>query len=433
MKRFFLVLGLVSGCSKPAPVAAVADAAAVSTTTGGNTAPEAEKKKDGGPYNVLFISVDSLRADMPWAGYARPIAPRLSALEAKAITYRRGYSASSFTAKSVATMLSGRFPSEMERTGSFFTKYLASNRFMCEGLEEEGIPCFAGHAHAYLGPKLGGFDQGFRDWRLVPGITFDYNKDPYVTSDKLTKLAIEMLGKAGEGDAKKPFFAWFHYMDPHDEYKTHSESPHFGTKVRDLYDEEVFFTDMWIGKLLDYVETQPWAKKTVIVVSADHGEAFGEHGLMRHAHELWEELVHVPLFFVVPGAARRVIDVPRSHVDLVPTFLELLGAKADPTLAGVSLVSELRGGETPARDVVFDLPEDEHNDRRKGLIHDKYKLVAFGNDAYFTLFDLESDPREKDDLIKKKPDVLADMRARYKVISKKDIAPKGGIKGKTAP
>ena len=64
------------------------------------------------------------------------------------------------------------------------------------------------------------------------------------------------------------------------------------------------------------MEAQPWAKRTVIVVTADHGEAFGEHGITRHAHEVWEELVHVPLFFYVPGVAPRRVNAYRSAVDL---------------------------------------------------------------------------------------------------------------------
>src|SRR4029079_2209376 len=195
-------------------------------------------------------------------------------------------------------------------------------------LGAEDIPCVAGHAHAYFTKGNSGFENGFRSWQLVPNIPFNYETDPYVTSEQLTKLAIETLTETATARGDRPFLAWFHYMDPHDEYKTHAESPHYGKLPRDLYDEEVFFTDLAIGRLLDFVASQPWAARTAIVVTADHGEAFGEHGITRHAHELWEELVHVPLFFYVPGLAPRVIETPRGAVDLAPTFIELLGVKA---------------------------------------------------------------------------------------------------------
>jgi arylsulfatase A-like enzyme len=422
------LLVLLAACSKPKPEPApvVVDAGVTKPIASADAAPA----EYAGPYNVLLISIDSLRADMPWAGYERPIAPRLSALHDKSVVYTHAYSTSSFTSKSIPGILTGAYPSELVRTGPFFTKYLSAEQFACKHLGAEGIPCVGGHAHMYFGPGQSGFETGFKTWKVVPGITFDYQTDPYVTSDKLTPMAIEMLEEVSTGD--RPFFAWFHYMDPHDEYKTHTESPHFGKRARDLYDEEVFFADLWIGKLLDFVEAQPWAKKTAIVVTADHGEAFGEHGATRHAHELWEELVHVPLFFHVPGVKPRKIEATRGAADLMPTFVDLLGAKSVPPLRGTSLLPEIRGGAAEPRDVVIDLPEDDHNDRRRALIHGRTKLIAFGNDVRFALYDLEADPKEADDLIVKRPDLAAEMKQRYREINKtiKDVPPRGGIPGR---
>jgi arylsulfatase A-like enzyme len=421
-----LAFAFVLGCSKrtPPPPPDPAPSAAPVALEADADAPQAEAAR---PLNVLVISVDSLRADMPWAGYARPIAPRLTALHAQSIAYANAYSTSSFTSKSLAGLLTGKYPSELARTGAFFTRYLDKNDFFCTALGAQQIPCVGGHAHAYFGKNQAGFEHGFRDWRLVPGITFDYETDPYVTSDKLTPLAIEMLGQVATGE--RPFFAWFHFMDPHDQYKSHPESPKLGRSARDLYDEEVFFTDLWIGKLLDYVESQPWGARTAVVVTADHGEAFGEHGIYRHAHEVWEELVHVPMFFRVPGAQPRVIDEPRGHADLAPTIVELLGGAPLEGVQGTSLVGELRGGDAPARDVIVDLPEDDYNERRRALIHGRTKLIAFGNDVRFSLFDLETDPGEKTDLYFKRRDLAEEMRGRYREANKKikDVPPRGGI------
>ena len=440
-----------SGCSKkeaeaekrvedaaraPAPEKPVEKEVARNAGDAGGAPERADAALAGGPYNVLLLTIDSLRADMPWAGYERPIAPRLSALHARSVSYDNGYSTSSFTSKSVPGMLTGRYPSELVRTGSFFTRYLSADQFVCKHLAAEGIPCVGGHAHMHFAPGTSGFETGFAAWKIVPGITFDYQTDPYVTSDKLTPLAIEMLKNvsAPADGGERPFFAWFHYMDPHDQYKAHEESPKFGKRARDLYDEEVFYTDLWIGKLLDFVEAQPWAKKTAIIVTADHGEAFGEHGIYRHAHEVWEELVHVPFFFYVPGVTPRRIAAARGHADLAPTVVELLGAKNVPALPGKSLLKELAGGEAEERDVIVDLPEDDYNERRRALIYGRKKLIAFGNDVRFSLFDLEADPREQTDLIKKEPELAAEMRRRYKEASKKieDVAPRGGIPKKDA-
>jgi len=296
-----------------------------------------------------------------------------------------------------------------------------------ESLTAQKVHTLAGHAHSYLGKGEGGFEQGFETWKIVPGISFDYNKDPFVTSQKMTPMAIEMLSdKRFESER---FFAWFHYMDPHDLYQPHDEAPKFGKKPRDLYDQEIFYTDLWIGKLLDFVEKQPWAKQTVIVVTADHGEAFGEHKLYRHAFELYEVLVRVPMFFVIPGREARVIDAPRSHIDLVPTLFELMGAKPNPELRGKSFLPELFGEKAEPRDVVCDLPEDSHNERRRSLRHGDWKIIALANDFRYELYDLKNDPEEKVDLIKKEKDKAKEMIDLYKATSKtiKDEVVKGGI------
>jgi choline-sulfatase len=131
----------------------------------------------------------------------------------------------------------------------------------------------------------------------------------------------------------------------------------------------------------------------------------------------------------VPGVAPRTIDAPRGHADLAPTIVELLGAKNVPALPGTSLVKELGGATPEERDVIVDLPEDDYNERRRALIHGRTKLIAFGNDVRFALYDLEADPRETKDLIREKPELATEMRRRYKEASQniKDVAPRGGI------
>lgn len=375
-----------------------------------------------------MLSVDSMRADMPWAGYPRPIAPRMTELFHRAVGYTNAYALSSFTSKSLGGLMTGRYPGELARSGVFFTKYYDSNVFLCEALGTQGVPCVAGMAHAYLGEKKSGIEQGFGVWREVPGITFDYNKDPYVTSQKLTPLAIEEMSAVDIHRGR--FLGWYHFMDPHDEYQHHEGITRFGDKARDRYDEEVLYTDGWIGKLVDWVESQPWGAHTVIVITADHGEFFGEHGRTRHAFELYEEVVHVPLFFVIPGQPARTIDVPRSHIDLVATFADLLGAHPPEGIHGTSLVPELFGGPpAPARDVVCDLPQDNFNDRRRSLLHDGWKLIAFGDDERFELYHLTDDPKEAHDVYWKQPDVAASMRERYRKLEAglQDRPPVGGI------
>jgi len=365
--------------------------------------------------NVMLIVVDSMRTDMPWNGYPRAIAPNLTKLYERSVRFPRHYSISSFTSKSVPSILSGHYPSELHRTAPFFSVYQQSNEMMAEVLQRSGVRTLAGQAHAYL-DRGSGLTQGFDVWKLVPGITFDYNKDPYVTSQKLTPLAIDMLSDPKNVSPK--FFAYFHYMDPHDVYQSHTESPKFGKKARDLYDEEMFYTDLWIQKLLDWVDTQPWGKETAIIVTADHGEAFGEHKIWRHAFELYDVLVHVPLFVLVPGATPREVPAWRSQIDLAPTVYDLLGVQAPAGLPGKSLVPEIFGADEPPRPVICDLPADSHNERRRAMIEDGWKLISFGkNDFRYELYNLNDDPGETKDLYKKDKARAKAMRDRYKQVS----------------
>ncbi|MEO7112543.1 MAG: sulfatase-like hydrolase/transferase, partial [Polyangiaceae bacterium] len=173
----FVIACAAVACSK-ASSSTPSTSAAVSVIDA-SVAPVSSANVVAGPYNILFITIDSMRADMPWAGYPRAIAPNLTALAARSTVYTHAYSISSYTSKSVAGMLSGKYPSELARTGVFFTKYDASNTFMCETLEKQAIPCVAAEAHAYLKPGYAGLDQGFHSWKIVDGLTLDYQRDPY--------------------------------------------------------------------------------------------------------------------------------------------------------------------------------------------------------------------------------------------------------------
>jgi choline-sulfatase len=379
---------------------------------------EAKAKPDPRkPMNVILLVVDAMRYDMPWDGYERPIAPNLTRLYEKSVSFERGYSVSSFTSKSVGGMLSGQYPSSLDRTTAFFTKYRdKQNTFMAEVLHENGIRTLGVQAHMYLKEKSG-LQQGFDDWQMVPGIEWDPNKDPFITAPQHTKTIIDQLSEPKNSGGK--FFAYYHYMDPHDIYNSHEQAPKWGKGKRDLYDEEMWFTDMNIQKALDYVWSQPWGKQTAIIVTADHGEAFGEHGYYRHARHLYEVLIRVPLFVHIPGVEARKIPRWRSHIDLVPTVYDLMGIPIPEGMPGTSLLPEMLGEEQPQRPIVADLPADNINVRRRALIdEDGYKLVAYGHDVRFEMFNVRDDPGEEKNLYRTDKERAKALRDRYREVSK---------------
>jgi arylsulfatase A-like enzyme len=402
--------------------AGAAPAEAPAAGLAGSAASAAHPPPAGPPpdANVVLISIDSLRADMPWNGYARPIAPRLTEFEKTAVSYTHAHSVSSYTSMSLGGLLGDRIPSELNRSGYFFGTY-RKDVFFPKLLQKAGIRTMGVMAHMYF--KSAGFDQGFDDWKIVPGITFDPNTDRDITSAGSESIAEELLGDPA--NEKRRFFFWAHFLDPHDLY-LHHDGIDWGKTARDRYDGEVTFTDGYVGKLLDFIAAKPWAPRTIIIVTSDHGEEFGEHNMSRHGFEVWETLVHVPLMINAPGAKPQHIDVLRSALDLPPTILEFFGVPPDPSFEGHSLVKEVYGAAPEERDVVVDLPATSDNGRRRALLRENRKLICFDNDSYCRLYDLDADPLEKTSGAMR-GDEYAAMKARYDAFAKsvKEVAPYG--------
>jgi len=367
---------------------------------------------------------------MPWAGYPRPIAPRLTALEAKSVDFTRAYSMSSYTSMSLGGLLGGKLPGEMRRDGYFFGLYGKENVMFPELLHASGVRTVAAHAHGYFSGS--GLEQGFDRWEVIPDLKWNNTTDENITSPRLEALAEKLL--SGPEMESKRFFAWFHFLDPHDRYLPHEGIGPYGKTGRDLYDAEVTYTDGYVGKLLDFVAAQPWGARTAFIVTGDHGEAFGEHHQYVHGFELWENLVRVPLFVVLPGAPPRHIDNPTSAIDLAPTILDLFGVANNawppgvdgggpPGFEGRSLVPDILGATPVERDVVIDLPATSDSDKRRALVHGNTKIIGFGTTTYFQVYDLAADPGELHPIVK--GDVYDDMLKRYRAFEETvhDIPP----------
>ena len=421
-----LAASLAAAC-RSEPKEGPKDVAAAAPVPSAPTAPDAgaaqkpePKSAFRPPYNVLLLMIDSLRADMPWAGYPRDVAPRLTALAKQWVVYPRAYSLSSYTAKSVVPALAGMYPSEMPRDAFFFTRWPEENLLLSEVARDAGVRTLAGHGHGYFMRGLG-VEQGFDDYRLLPGTFLDPTGVHDVNSERLNRLAKEMLSDPKNVDQKdgRRFFAYYHFLDPHHTYHKHRGHPDFGNQPRDLYDNEVHFTDKWVGDLIDFVLAAPWGDDTAIVITADHGEGFGERGRFRHAYDVWESLVRVPLLIRVPGAAPRRIEIPRGHIDLAPTLLELLGVKAPPGLRGHSLVGEMFGETAAPRPVLVDLPRCDLMDRRRAFVDGKHKLIVFGDEKAFELFDVVADPAEERDLKAEQPALFEAMQQKYRSLAAK--------------
>ena len=282
--------------------------------------------------NIVLITVDTLRADLGYAGYKRPISPNIDALAARSTVFERAYSLASYTGKSVGPMLIGKYGSETNRNWGHFNKFSDKDTFLAERLRRAGIRTMAVHAHRYFDDGSG-LERGFdvRDFSAAPPKSASWVTDQRASSPALTDAALKLLGDPANTQGR--FFMWVHYLDPHADYLRH-DGIDFGKGARDLYDGEVAFTDGHIGRLLDAIDKAEFAKRTVIILTSDHGEAFGENDYWLHGRELWETLVRVPLVIDVPGTEPKRVAARRSAIDLV------LLARHLPSADGLDILAE---------------------------------------------------------------------------------------------
>lgn len=372
--------------------------------------------------NVVLITIDTLRADLGFTGYPKPITPNIDALAAKSTVFERAYSLASYTGKSIGPLLIGKYPSETHRNWGHFNRFTEEDLFVQQRLHAAGFRTLSVQGHRYF-DVFGGFERDFDVLDLSALPEADKKKwevANLASSKELTDAAIAHLGKPE--NTKGRFFLWVHYLDPHLDYIPH-EGFSFGNSARDKYDGEVAFTDSHVGRLLDTIAAADWAKDTAIIVTSDHGEAFHEHGMDAHGREVWESLVRVPLVVYVPGASPHRVSVRRSCIDLVPTILDLArvekpagDAGSSDFLSGRSLIPDIlpKEGDPPpaARDIVVDMPAGPNNDSRRALIHDDMKLIV-ANEVRFDLYDLAKDPAEGLNLADTDAKALKAMKERY--------------------
>ena len=352
--------------------------------------------------NVLLVSIETLRADdVACHGGSRAKTPALDALAKDAVVFDSAYAAAPWTLPSLATLLTGRYPSEcgFGRTGQEGRplEYYAScslspeTSTVAELLHDAGYSTAAQLTNDFL-RRHSGLDRGIQDYRHAA----EYNR---LLSATMVGIARNLWGKTGtrraelpdqnaaepvtraamnwlSRRAKPPFFLWVHYFDPHLDYDppglspdSHPQyfqpgrdwtdvdsnavargvivaSPRDRELLRELHGLEVTYMDQWLGRLLQALEARGEADNTLIIVTADHGEEFWEHGGFEHGHAMNDEVLHVPLLVRMPhraGAGRRVAT-PVSLIDVMPTALEVVGVKAPLGLAGRSLLPMIDSG-----------------------------------------------------------------------------------------
>lgn len=344
-------------------------------------------------WNVLLLTIDATRADhLSTYGYARATSPNLDRLAQRALTFDAASSPSNFTATSLYSVMTGLYPSAfldgatiVARPGLTLAERLAGAGYQTEAI----VDLHPALPYVYAGFARVDDSLGVRAAKAVR------NRSTATTAGELARLGTAAIARfSGEGAA--PFFLWMHLSEPHAEYLAHAEFD-FGATDVDRYDAEIAAADAAVGALLAALRDGGRFADTVVVVTSDHGESFGEHGVYTHGQSVYQEEIHVPLLLSLPDqaiapSARRIAD-PIDLTDLTPTVLDALGLPRGPPTHGESLLPLALAGQplrTPETVCEVRLPYARLVAWRRG----DTKVIFDDRIGVTRTFDLASDPGE---------------------------------------
>ena len=324
--------------------------------------------------NVVIVLVDTFRADHAGCyGYSRETTPTLDSLAEAGTRFARFQSQSSWTLPAMTSLLTGLTVRQhgAGRKGQDFFGISPGLPYLPHLLSSSGYSTGAFFNVIFMDADFG-FHRGF-DHFDCRGFT---NRMSLRRADETVD---ECIGWMDSLSSERPFLAVLHFYDPHTSY---NPPPPFDTLFTDpayvgeygpewgkvpqlmavnrggetippdglnnliaLYDGELAFTDAQLGRLLAHLRELGLDERTLVVVTADHGEEFLDHGGVEHGHTLYQELLAVPLVLAGPGIPRgAVVEEPAAGIDLTPTVLALLDMEVPPDCAGVDLLAGIPAG-----------------------------------------------------------------------------------------
>ncbi|MBW1757658.1 MAG: sulfatase [Deltaproteobacteria bacterium] len=393
--------------------------------------------------NVLFLVVDTLRADhLPMHGYENGSTPNLDRLAEDAIRFDQAFTNSSWTRPSFASILTGRLPSShgvMAKSDALPDTITT----LPEALKTAGYTT-AGYATNFNVAPYFNFHQGFDEYSYLEP-EFVLGADDASAKlllmqfirqriEKMRAMQGEVLPGTAYQDAEtvngaltswidrqhaSPWFLFVGYMDPHDPYFSHPydgsgyaraahqhPDPSEAPALTALYDGEISYWDVELGKLLDGLRARGLYDDLTIIVTSDHGEEFNEHGGFWHGTTLYDEQVHVPLLVKLPQSRRggTVVRHWVQSIDLMPTVLKLFEAPVPEGVQGGDLFT--------GTDVVY--AEESHEGNVLESVReldgtDEYKLITANRDnprglKPLELYRVDLDPAEQENLAPTSPD-----------------------------
>jgi arylsulfatase A-like enzyme len=363
--------------------------------------------------DVLIYAIDTLRADhLGVYGYGKNTSPRIDAFAADAIVFENAYAPSSWTRPSVASLLTGLYPTSHD-VRTRVDRVQASVTLLSEILSGAGYRTAAIVTNPNI-VSFWGFDQGFDRFDDIDAAHGEAQPDADAVTDRVLAYV---------SDATRPFLVYAHVLDPHGPYDPPAPfATRFGggpgdvlepsTMTRETpeatfrnqvarYDGEIGFTDEQFGRLIDGLVARDLYRDALIVVTADHGEELLEHGAGGHGHTLYEELVRIPLIIKLPGNAHagQRVKARAGLIDVVPTVLAHVREVGPVTTDGIDVTSAVTStAAIPERQLFLDLEQERFDGTlniAQGVLGGPYKYIqVVSPEADELLFDLGKDPGE---------------------------------------
>jgi arylsulfatase A-like enzyme/Flp pilus assembly protein TadD len=360
--------------------------------------------------NVLLVTIDTLRADRLGAyGSDAGLTPTLDALAARGVRFTHAWSHAPITLVAHASILTGLAPPHhgVRNNGAF--RLGDGPQTFAASLKHAGYRTGAFVGAFVLDARFGlnrGFDEYDDRYGDAAATNFSFVER---TADRVLHAATSWIGAHPAADGR-PWFAWVHLFDPHAPYR----APARFTAGRAPYDAEVAWTDAALGQALADLSARGDLDRTLIVITADHGESLGEHGETTHGLFAYDATLRVPLIIAGPDIPHATASARTAHADILPTVLDLVGVDAPSPLDGRSRREALAGG-SAGTDAIYLESLDANLTRGwaplTGIIAGRWKYIDLPEPE---LYDLEGDPSERTNLFTREPQQVRELRVRLR-------------------
>ena len=375
--------------------------------------------------NVLIVILDAARASSFGAyGYERDTTPFIDELAAEGFVFRNAFSECPNTSCSIPNLISGIPFVDVGPPPSW---HRISDRIMTlaeylSGIGYRTIGLSANPNNAVARNTNQGFDEFFEMWAWTGRGRHPQRRDPH----RLSRVAIEAMRRVAR---TQPVFMLLHYVPPHEPYDPRPEFDVFGDPTyegpvypgvlfRDvragrqtlspadveemvaLYDGNLRMADDAVQEMFDALRDEQRWDNSIVLITADHGEAFFEHGKQGHNSTLYDEMLHIPFILRLPGGqVDGGVDTDRLVIlsDVVPTVLGQVGLEPTPEVGGIDV---LRPTNHPAARVLIHRRSGQRAFAVRTL---KWKALFSLGGQTSTLFDLENDPEELHNLVEARP------------------------------